>query len=105
MENQFQVFFQYEIKKTMFHHYKQELPYTLKKLKEFGAKNIQCRQSTTNPYEIVESFRLPTEAHYFSLKKMRQSKSHRVFGNLDCLIEGGLKEIECFAIKKTASTF
>lgn len=100
MKNGLHVTFEYEITAAMLNQYEREIPQILSKLSDFDAAEIRLLQYSTNPCRIVETFVLPTVAHYFSLKKLRKSKKHVIFHKLDSFIPGGLKSIESFAIMK-----
>lgn len=90
----------YEVKDSFFSQYKKAMDHIVALLPLFGAEDIKWRQIDSKPYRVVESFLLPTESHYFALKKLRKSKNHTVFGCLDQFISGGLQQVECCALKK-----
>jgi len=48
---------------------------------------------------FVEKLVIPTESHFLSLKKLRTSKDHNIFGKLDPFIKGGVENMQVFAIK------
>ncbi|MDE3838020.1 hypothetical protein C0966_01195 [Bacillus methanolicus] len=100
MKNQLQMIVYYEVKDSYFSQYKEAMDHIVALLPSFGAAEIKWRQIDSEPYRIVESFLLPTESHYFALKKLRKSKYHTVFGCLDRFISGGLKQVECCALIK-----
>ncbi len=91
-----QMIIQYEIKQNLLGQYLEAIKRISAMLPEFEAKMFSC--SLKNVF--IESFFVPTEAHYHAIKKMRLSRGHSVFGILDQYIPGGLDRIGFLAIKQ-----
>ncbi|UII56644.1 hypothetical protein LS684_03935 [Cytobacillus spongiae] len=100
MKNDIQMIVQYHIKDAFVHQYQQAINDIIKKLPTFDAQEFQYSYSESDPSKIIETYMVPTESHYYALKKLRKNKSHSVFGSLDELIHGGLQQMECCALKK-----
>lgn len=88
---------QYEIKEHSYKQYKEAIGHIISKLPTFEADEIHLNESQN---KVVETFLLPTESHYYALKKLRKSKSHSLFGCLDPFIKGGLQQIGCYGLKR-----
>lgn len=97
MNSQIQMVIQYEVNETSYQQYKEVLHHILSNLPSYEADHIQINESEN---KIVETFLLPTESHYYALKKLRKTKSHSIFGSLDPFIKGGLQQIGFYGIKK-----
>ncbi|WP_174732566.1 hypothetical protein [Mesobacillus harenae] len=91
---------EYDVKQCEINRYKNKLALIISTLTKYDADEIECLQSVEKTNRFVESFKIPTEAHYFAIKKLRLSKDHSVFGELDALLVGGLTELQFFAIKQ-----
>lgn len=100
MKQNVQMIVQYEVKGSLFSQYEEVMSKVIDKLSSYDAAEITVCHYDTNACKIMESFFLPTESHYFVLKKLRKSKKHNVFGSLDPFISGGLAEMDCWAVKK-----
>lgn len=100
MKHNVQMIVQYEINQDFSQLYQETMHQIMSMLPKFDAIDIHFQKSDTAPYEIIETFQLPTVAHYHALKKLRTSKKHSVFGTLDEIIPGGLKQMQCWALKK-----
>ncbi|MDQ0413956.1 MULTISPECIES: hypothetical protein [Mesobacillus] len=94
-----QMIIQYEIKQNLLGQYLEAIKRISAMLPEFEAKMFSCRLSGEKNV-FIESFFVPTEAHYHAIKKMRLSRGHSVFGILDQYIPGGLDRIGFLAIKQ-----
>ncbi|MFD2442423.1 hypothetical protein ACFSO7_00125 [Bacillus sp. CGMCC 1.16607] len=98
MNTQIQMVIQYEVNESSYSQYKIAIRQVLSELPTFEADQIQVN---TSKNKVVETFILPTESHYYALKKLRTSKNHSIFGCLDPHIKGGLQQIGFYGIKKT----
>ncbi|WP_210367369.1 hypothetical protein [Bacillus sp. REN3] len=94
-----QMIVHYEIKQNLLEPYKEVLSKISAMLPVFEADMFSCSQSEQLNH-FVETFYLPTEAHYHALKKLRLSRSHPVFGSLEDFVPGGLEKIGFAAIKQ-----
>ncbi|WP_456272049.1 hypothetical protein [Bacillus sp. AK031] len=99
MKHSLQMYIQYEIKESSIEHYEQLIQSILHTLPYYDAFNIQWQSVPEKPNQFTEVFTLPTESHYHALKKLRKSRQHLLFGMLDGCISGGLKQMDCFALK------
>jgi hypothetical protein len=97
VNTQIQMIIQYEINERFALQYKEAIKKVVKNLPNFDANQIHL--STLNNL-VTESFLLPTESHYYALKKLRTSKNHSLFGCLDPYIKGGVKQMGCYALKR-----
>jgi hypothetical protein len=97
MNSKIQMIIQYEINESFVQQYKDAMKKVMKNLPSFEANHIQL--SSANNL-VTETFLLPTESHYFALKKLRTSKNHSLFGCLDPFIKGGVKQMGCYAFKR-----
>jgi hypothetical protein len=94
-----QIILEYKVKETEIEKYEALMGQILEKLPDYSAKNIQWFVSTDQPFLYVEMFQVPNVAHYQALKKMRTSKEHLTFGQLDQYIDGGLEKLNCWAFQ------
>jgi hypothetical protein len=94
-----QMIIQYEVKHNLLEQYREALDRISAMLPEFEADMFSCSQSEQRNL-FIESFYVPTEAHYHALKKLRLSRSHSVFGRLEDFVPGGLDRIGFMAIKQ-----
>ncbi|WP_442598924.1 hypothetical protein [Neobacillus sp. D3-1R] len=97
MKSEIQMVIEYEIVESTYQQYKEVIHQIHSKLHSFEADQIQLNESN---HKVIETFLLPTESHYYALKKLRKSKSHTLFGCLDPYIKGGLQQIGFYGIKK-----
>ncbi|MBT2688831.1 hypothetical protein J7I93_11615 [Bacillus sp. ISL-47] len=95
-----QMIVQYEVKNSSFSQYQEVMSNVIDMLPAYDAAEINISHYDEDSYMIIESFIVPTESHYFALKKLRKSKKHNVFGSLDPFISGGLAKMDCWALKK-----
>lgn len=102
MSNSFQVFIEYEIKKTFNHQYEQLMQNVISLLSEFGAEKIEWYSFDNQTNKYIEVFQVPTEAHFYALKKIRTSKHHAIFTHFENLVEGGGASIQYWALKKSS---
>ncbi|WP_175987963.1 hypothetical protein [Bacillus sp. Marseille-Q1617] len=102
MKKSLQIYLEYEIKHSLHHQYRQIMENILHTLPEYDAMNICWEKSEADSNRYIETFDVPTEAHYFALKRLRTSRRHLLFGLLDDCICGGLKEMTCFGLKKSS---
>ncbi len=102
MSNSFQVFIEYEVKKTFNHQYEQLMKNVISLLSEFGAERIEWYSSIHQTNKYIEVFQVPTEAHFYALKKIRTSKSHEIFTHFENFVEGGGASIQYWALKKSS---
>ncbi|PWW25430.1 hypothetical protein DFO73_11328 [Cytobacillus oceanisediminis] len=100
MKQNVQMIVQYEVKNTSFSQYQEVISKVIDMLPSYDAAEINISHYAADSYKIIESFIVPTESHYFALKKLRKSKKHNVFGSLDPFISGGLAKMDCWALKK-----
>lgn len=96
MKTQIQMVIHYEVNETFYPQYKEAIHHIISNLHAFEAYQIQLNESQN---KVIETFLLPTESHYYALKKLRKSKSHSLFGCLDPFIKGGLQHIGCYGLK------
>lgn len=87
----------YEVKEKFYQQYKDTIQHILSNLPSFEAVEIKLNESQN---KVIETFLLPTESHYYALKKLRKSKNHSLFGCLDPFIKGGLHKIDCYGLKR-----
>lgn len=99
MNKQLQIFLEYKIDKKKRVSYEQDMKQVLNVMSELEANNIQWFVHATQSDQYVEMFRVPTESHYYALKKIRSSLDHQVFGVLDDYIDGGLNNINYWALR------
>jgi hypothetical protein len=96
MNNQIQMVIHYEVNENSYPQYKEAIHRIVSNLHTFEAHEFQLSESQN---KVIETFVLPTESHYYALKKLRKSKSHSLFGCLDPFIKGGLQQIGCYGLK------
>jgi hypothetical protein len=101
MKKSLQIYLEYEIKQSLHHQYRQIMWNIIQSLPRYDAVNIRWERSEGNPDRYIETFTVPTEAHFYALKRMRMSTGH-LFGLLDECICGGLKEMKCIGLKKSS---
>ena len=94
-----QMIIQYEVKQGLLDQYREAIDKISTMLPNFEADMFFCSQSEQRNM-FIESFYVPTEAHYHALKKLRLSRAHSVFGRLDDFVPGGLEGIAFMAIKQ-----
>jgi hypothetical protein len=94
-----QMIVQYEVKQNLLDQYREALDGISAMLADFEADMFSCSQSEQRNM-FIESFYVPTEAHYHALKKLRLSRSHSVFGRLEDFVPGGLERVGFIAIKQ-----
>lgn len=94
-----QMIIQYEVKQNLLEQYRDAIGKISAMLPDFEAVMFSCSQSEQRNI-FIESFYVPTEAHYHALKKLRLSRSHSVFGCLEDLVPGGLERLGFLAIKQ-----
>jgi hypothetical protein len=97
MKTQIQMVIHYEVNEKSYRQYKKVIHQILTNLPSFEANDIQINESEN---KVIETYLLPTESHYYALKKLRKSKSHSIFGCLDPFIKGGLQQMDCYGIKR-----
>ncbi|GLB59858.1 hypothetical protein [Cytobacillus sp. NCCP-133] len=100
MKQNVQMIVQYEVKGCSLSQYQAVMDKIIEMLPSYDAADIKVSQYAAGSYKIIESFNVPTESHYFALKKLRKSAKHNVFGSLDPIISGGLAKMDCWALKK-----
>lgn len=94
-----QMIIQYEVKQSLLGQYREAIDKISDMLPEFEADMFSYSQSEQRNM-FIESFYVPTEAHYHAMKKLRLSRSHSVFGRLEDFVPGGLEQIGFMAIKQ-----
>jgi hypothetical protein len=94
-----QMIIHYEVKQSLLDQYREAIEKISVMLPEFEADMFSCSQSEQRNI-FIESFFVPTEAHYHAMKKLRLSRSHSVFGRLEDFVPGGLERIGFMAIKQ-----
>jgi hypothetical protein len=97
MNSKIKMIVHYEINEKMHRQYQEAINYILSQLSTFEAKQIQISKSKN---KVIETFLLPTESHYYAIKKLRKSKSHSIFGSLDPVIKGGLEQMSFYGLKQ-----
>jgi hypothetical protein len=102
MKKSLQIYMEYEIKQSLHDQYHQVMWDIIQSLPRYDAVNIRWEKSEGNPNRYIETFNVPTEAHFYALKRMRMSRRHLLFGLLDKCICGGLKEMKCIGLKKSS---
>lgn len=102
MSKGLQIFIEYPIRKNAIKQYEETMKNVLCLLPEFGAVHIQWYLSTIKSNHYVETFYVPTESHFFALKRLRKEKQHNVFGVFEQFVEGGMNEIQYLALKKSS---
>ena len=94
-----QMIIQYEVKQSLLGQYREAIEKISTMLPEFEADMFSYSQSEQRNL-FIESFYVPTEAHYHAMKKLRLSRSHSVFGRLEDFVPGGLERLGFMAIKQ-----
>lgn len=94
------VFIEYHIKKADIYLYEDKMKNVLPLLADFGAKEVKWFLASKQKNTYIEQFVLPTESHYYALKKLRTSKDHSIFGELNKFIDGGTRSISFWVFKK-----
>ena len=94
-----QMIIQYEVKQSLLGQYQEAIDKISDTLPQFEADMFSYSQSEQRNM-FIESFFVPTEAHYHAMKKLRLSRSHSVFGRLEDFVPGGLEQIGFMAIKQ-----
>jgi hypothetical protein len=94
-----QMIIQYEVKQNLLGQYHEAIHRISAMLPDFEANMFSYSQSGQRNV-FIESFFVPTEAHYHAMKKMRLSRDHSVFGMLEDYVPGGLERIGFMAIKQ-----
>lgn len=94
-----QMIIQYEVKQSLLGQYREAIEKISAMLPEFEADMFFYSQSEQRNL-FIESFYVPTEAHYHAMKKLRLSRSHSVFGRLEDFVPGGLERVGFMAIKQ-----
>lgn len=101
MSKDLQIFIEYNVKSSFHNEYEKLMENVITLLSEFGAENIEWYSDSKMRY--IEIFRVPTEAHFYALKRLRASKHHNVFRNFDELVEGGRDTINYWALKDVSN--
>ncbi|MGR3763295.1 hypothetical protein [Rossellomorea sp. NS-SX7] len=102
MKKSLHIYLEYEIKQSVHHKYRQIMKNIIHSLPQYDAMNIRWEKSDADSNRYIETFVVPTEAHYYALKRLRTSRRHLLFGLLDDCICGGLKEMKCIGLKKSS---
>ncbi|OAT82162.1 hypothetical protein A6P54_11760 [Bacillus sp. MKU004] len=102
MKKSLQIYLEYEIKQSLHQQYLQIMRNILKSLPQYDAMDIRWEKSAADTYRYIETFTVPTEAHFHALRRLRTSRGHLLFGLLDDCISGGLKEMKCIGLKKSS---
>jgi DNA-binding GntR family transcriptional regulator len=100
MNNGVSVHIEYHVKSTDVYRYESLMESVLDLLTEFGARRIQWFVSSRANNVYVERFELPTESHYYALKRLRISNEHGTFNELHQCLDGGIRNISFWALKK-----
>jgi hypothetical protein len=102
MKHEVQMILQYEVNPADLNLFKSSIEKIAALLPMYEAVDISfvCSGGEQESSFITETCSLPTEAHYFALKKLRSSSRHAAFGCLDSFIPGGLEGIQFWALKK-----
>ncbi|WP_209124072.1 hypothetical protein [Alkalihalobacillus sp. BA299] len=99
MTQSLQIFMEYKIKQENINEYEQVMEHIIAELPNFEASNMQWFVATDQPHLYVEMFKVPTEAHYVVLKKLRQDEEHYLFSKIHSMVEGGKEKIHCWAFR------
>jgi hypothetical protein len=97
MEQKLVMMLQYEVCENFFATYHKTISHIFSSLSYYDVLEYELFHYEGETY--VEKLIVPTESHYLSLKKLRTSKDHEIFGQLDPLIKGGVENMRIFAIK------
>ncbi|MFC4319879.1 hypothetical protein [Litchfieldia salsa] len=100
MINNVSVHIEYKVKSTDTYRYEMIMENVLDLLTEFGAKKVQWFVSSRENNVYIEKFELPTESHYYALKRLRVSNERITFSELNQCLEGGIQNISFWALKK-----
>ncbi|MBO8178628.1 hypothetical protein [Aeribacillus pallidus] len=95
-----QMFLQYEVHESFIPQYEQLMYDVAHHLENYEAANIRWEWTSDHLKQMTEWFIVPTESHYFALKKLRTSRHHAVFGLLDRYVHGGVRCIQCYGVKR-----
>lgn len=103
MSQPLQIFMEYRINGDKVIEYEAHMQESLlKKIEEYEATEIQWFEAADQEHLYVEMFKVPTMAHYESIKEKRRDADHPVFGRLNEFVDGGMKKVHCWAfVKKT----
>lgn len=99
MPKTLQIFMEYKVKQHKIKDYEQAMEEIIEALPEYGATEIQWFVADDQPHLYVEMFKVPTQSHYVTLKKMRRSRDHHIFGKIAPFVEGGEEKIHCWAFR------
>ncbi|RLQ92375.1 hypothetical protein [Falsibacillus albus] len=98
MGKSIQMCIRYEVKAYLLPQYHETIKEVAANLSHFDAGHILLHRSNHDPCSVLEMFQVPSEAHFFALKKLRTSREHAIFGSLDSMIDGGVEKMECFGM-------
>ncbi|WP_078381755.1 hypothetical protein [Sutcliffiella halmapala] len=98
------IFIEYPIKDNVIQKYEQTMKHVLNIMKEIGAKEIKWTKTSYKKgiTYYTESFFLPSESHYFALKKLRSSSRHQVFQELSECMDLKVGKIQYIGLKITS---
>jgi hypothetical protein len=102
MKKPLHIYLEYEIKQSFHHQYLQIMGNIIQSLPQYDAMNIRWEKSEADSNRYIETFVVPTEAHFYALKRLRTSRCHLLFGLLDECICGGLEEMKYIGLKKSS---
>jgi hypothetical protein len=91
------VFLQYQIKQEFDDIYQEAMQPVATLLRELEAKHIDWYLLSPSTRTYHESFYVPTESHFYAIKKLRNAKYHNVF---DQIVKGGVNGIQWIALKR-----
>ncbi|MDN4075240.1 hypothetical protein [Fictibacillus terranigra] len=100
MNQKLTVFIEYKVKPGIIEQYEHQMQNVLVELKKDGAGNISWLKALDQDALYVESFDVGSRDSYQSLKQLRLSESHPVYGPLEKFISGGMAKLHCWAFEK-----
>ncbi|MCA1032638.1 hypothetical protein LCL95_16630 [Bacillus timonensis] len=100
MSNGVQVYMEYPIKGAFLHQYEATMENVHQCMRELGVEKIEWYASPHYHNRYIEVFYVPTESHFFALKKLRTYPRQELFGKLMECIDGGPSSIHYIALKK-----
>jgi hypothetical protein len=99
MEKRFTFIIEYNVNENCNEKYEQTMNDITAYLYQYDVEQLQWFTDKVDSTRRIELFTVPSESHYYAIKKMRKAKNHHIFGLLDEIIDGGLNAIRCWALK------
>lgn len=103
MSNGVKIFLEYRVKKGYDQLYYDAMADITYQLAVYEAEQIEWFLISPSSNRYRETFYVPTESHYYALKKLRKTKYHNIFGFLDDMIEGGVNGIQWIGLSKIST--